>query len=255
MNPVLSDLITLSNRLGEPARDLTIIGEGNTSACLGDDTFYVKASGSELRTASAANFVRLRESRVLDMLNGPTPSDDDVSAWLASAAVEPGPRASTEALMHAVCLRIPGVRFVGHTHPVAVNALTCSANFDLLAKGRLFPDQVVLCGPKPLLIPYADPGVPLARVIAEGLERFQLAHHTYPREIYLRNHGLIVLGATAREVEQTTAMAVKAARILLGTLPAGGPSFMTEADVQRIHTRADEAYRRAAFERHAAESH
>lgn len=255
MNPVLSDLIALSNRLGEPARDLTIIGEGNTSASLGDGTFYVKASGSELRTASAANFVRLRESRVLDMLDGPTPSDDDVSAWLASAAVDRGPRASTEALMHAVCLRLPGVRFVGHTHPVAVNALTCSAGFELLARGRLFPDQVVLCGPKPLLVPYADPGVPLARVIAEGLEAFQNTHNAHPREIYLRNHGLIVLGATAREVEQTTAMAVKAARILLASLAAGGPNFMSDADVQRIHTRADEAYRRAAFERHAAEAH
>ena len=32
-------------------------------------------------------------------------------------------------------------------------------------------------------------------------------------------------------------MAVKTARILLGTYAAGGPRFMSEHDVARIHTR------------------
>ena len=39
-------------------------------------------------------------------------------------------------------------------------------------------------------------------------------------------------------------MAVKAARILLGTYAAGGPHFLSEKDVARIHTRPDELYRR-----------
>ena len=41
-----------------------------------------------------------------------------------------------------------------------------------------------------------------------------------------------------------TAMAVKTARVLLGTFAAGGPRFMSEHDVARIHTRPDEHFRR-----------
>ena len=40
-----------------------------------------------------------------------------------------------------------------------------------------------------------------------------------------------------------TAMAVKAARILLGTAAFGGPNFLSDANVQRIYTRPDEKYR------------
>ena len=40
------------------------------------------------------------------------------------------------------------------------------------------------------------------------------------------------------------AMAVKTARVLLGTYAAGGPRFMSEHDVARIHTRPDEHFRR-----------
>ena len=39
-------------------------------------------------------------------------------------------------------------------------------------------------------------------------------------------------------------MEVKVARILLGTYSAGGPRFMTQHDVDRIHTRPDELYRK-----------
>ena len=35
-------------------------------------------------------------------------------------------------------------------------------------------------------------------------------------------------------------MAVKATRILLGTYAAGGPHFLSENDVARIHARPDE---------------
>jgi ribulose-5-phosphate 4-epimerase/fuculose-1-phosphate aldolase len=60
----------------------------------------------------------------------------------------------------------------------------------------------------------------------------------------MQNHGLIALGRTAQEVEDITAMAVKAARVLLGTYVLGGPHLLTAENVVRIHTRPDEAYRR-----------
>ncbi len=60
----------------------------------------------------------------------------------------------------------------------------------------------------------------------------------------MQNHGLIALGRTAQQVENITAMAVKTARVLLGTYVLGGPHFLTARNVDRIHTRPDELYRR-----------
>jgi ribulose-5-phosphate 4-epimerase/fuculose-1-phosphate aldolase len=65
-----------------------------------------------------------------------------------------------------------------------------------------------------------------------------------PRVVIIQNHGLIALGRTPKQVEDITRMEVKVARILLGTYSAGGPRFMTQHDVDRIHTRPDELYRK-----------
>jgi rhamnose utilization protein RhaD (predicted bifunctional aldolase and dehydrogenase) len=50
----LSRLLDLSHQLGREERKLAILGEGNTSARVGPDTFVVKASGSNLGSLSEA---------------------------------------------------------------------------------------------------------------------------------------------------------------------------------------------------------
>ena len=50
MSDTIQELIRLSNDLGREERQLAILGEGNTSADLGDGTFLVKASGTSLGT-------------------------------------------------------------------------------------------------------------------------------------------------------------------------------------------------------------
>lgn len=250
MNPeALSELVQLSNRIGRPEVDAAIIGEGNTSTWADEGTFWVKASGSELRTATAAHFVRMSAPRVLAMLEGKGPTDDEVTAWLNACKADPGAalRPSTEALLHAVCLGMPGVKWVVHTHPTAVNGLTCSLELEKLVGIRLFPDQVVVCGRAPLVVPYHDPGVTLAREL-HGLAQVYIAEHGGPpKEIYLRNHGLIALGRTSREAENITMMAIKSARILQGTMAFGGPVGMSAAEIERIASRTDEHYRQKMF--------
>src|SRR5258706_8605449 len=85
---VLKELITLSRSLGDPARDLAILGEGNTSALVDDSTFLVKASGKELRSADADSFVAVSMSRAMDVLDGPDLSDAEVRQALLSVKVE-----------------------------------------------------------------------------------------------------------------------------------------------------------------------
>lgn len=243
---ILAQLVTLSNHLGRPELDYVILGEGNTSARADADTFYVKSSGTELRTITAEGFVRVAFDKVLSLLDRGQLSDQEVRAALVAAKVDPNApgHPSVETLLHAFCLRLPDVNFVGHTHPTAINALTCSVAFEQAFAGRLFPDEIVLCGPAPVLVPYTDPGVPLAREVYARILRYQEEYGEQPRVILIQNHGLIVLGKTAQQVENITAMAVKAARILLGTYAAGGPHFMSQRDVERIRTRPDEVYRR-----------
>jgi rhamnose utilization protein RhaD (predicted bifunctional aldolase and dehydrogenase) len=96
----------------------------------------------------------------------------------------------------------------------------------------------------PLFIPYTDPGLVLAKALKEKfsayLERFGKA----PKAIYIQNHGFIAVGATDKEVLNITQMAVKTAKIILGTYLMGGPNFLSDKHVNRIETRPDEHYRR-----------
>ena len=243
---ILSQLVALSNRLGRPELDYVILGEGNTSARADADSFWVKTSGHNLRTIAPQGFARVAFSRVLGMLSGEMVTDQQVKDGLDAARIDPtmGGHPSVETLLHAICLGLPGVEFVGHTHPVAINSLTCSVACDSAYSGRLFPDEIVVCGPAPLMVPYTDPGVPLARKVHELLSEYTDCWGEPPRVILMKNHGLIALGRSAEQVENITAMAVKVARVLLGTLAAGGPSHLSQKDVERIHTRPDELYRR-----------
>jgi rhamnose utilization protein RhaD (predicted bifunctional aldolase and dehydrogenase) len=243
---ILTQLVTLSNNLGNPALDYVILGEGNTSASVDAESFWVKASGTELRTIDAGGFVRVRFDRLLSLLDMDDLSDGDVKAGMEAAKVDPSVtlRPSVEAVLHALALQLEGVKFVGHTHPAAINALTCSAAFETAISGRLFPDEVVICGPAPVVIPYTDPGVPLARKVREQINRYLDDYGEVPKVVLMQNHGLIALGRSAQQVENITAMAVKTARVLLGTYAFGGPHFLTEKHVARIHTRPDELYRR-----------
>jgi rhamnose utilization protein RhaD (predicted bifunctional aldolase and dehydrogenase) len=244
--PVLSQLVSMSRNLGDPALDYAVLGEGNSSARVDGDTFWVKASGAELRTIGPDGFVKVRYEGVLRLLDSDGLDDDEVKAALEEARVDPtsSARPSVETVLHALALQLPEVNFVGHTHPTAINALLCSRDVEQAIAGRLFPDEIIYCGVAPVFVPYTDPGVPLARTVRDLMQRYMDAYGEVPKVVLMQNHGLIALGSSSGQVENITAMAVKAARVLLGTFALGGPRFMTADAVARIHTRPDEQYRR-----------
>jgi rhamnose utilization protein RhaD (predicted bifunctional aldolase and dehydrogenase) len=241
----LAELIDLSRSLGEPSRDLAILGEGNTSARLDADTFLVKASGKELRTADRDSFLAVSLPRALEILDGPDLDDAQVRQALLSCRAETSDETmpSVETFLHAYLLSLPDVRFVGHTHPVSVNAILCSVNGREAVSGRLFPDEIVCCGPSVCYVEYTDPGIPLARLLRCRVREYIDRESTPPKVILMENHGFIAMGMSARDIETITAMYVKTARILLGTYALGGPRFLAPEHVARIHTRPDEHYR------------
>ncbi len=243
------ELVKMSRVLGAPAADCVILGEGNTSARIDEETFWVKASGTQLPTITPEGFVRVRFAPVLGLFDAEDPSDETIKQVLLEASVDnkAGQRPSIEALMHALLLQEPDVNFVGHTHPVAVNAIVCSQQAQEALSGRLFPDEITCCGVAPAWVPFADPGVPLARQVAESVRHYTETYGQRPQAIWMQNHGLIALGITAQGVETVTTMSVKLARILIGTYALGGPNFLTNKQVERIATRPDELLRAEQF--------
>ncbi|HUV04703.1 MAG TPA: class II aldolase/adducin family protein [Armatimonadota bacterium] len=247
---ILHQLVEMSHRLGEESRGLVILGEGNTSARIGDDTFYVKASGIQLGTIPADGFVEVDFAKVLEMLEYPELTDEQIKARLRAATVDPKAvlMPSIETVFHAYLLSLPGVDFVGHTHPVSVNAILCSNGWCDATQGRLFPDEIVCCGLAPAYVEYTDPGVPLARRIREVVTDYIEEKRERPKAILMQNHGLIAIGSSAKEVESITIMWDKTARVTLGTFQFGGPNYLSKTHVERIHTRPDEAQRKKLIE-------
>lgn len=245
---VRDDLVELSRFLGDPARELAILGEGNVSASCGDGTFWVKASGSSLGTLAPRDVARVDQARVLAELEREGLDEPAIEeALLASRVAKDQRKPSVETFLHAVCIR-HGSRVTAHTHPVAVNAVLCSGRGAEPFRRHVFPDAVVVCGREPAVVPYVDPGVALARAVHVELSRYRERSGAPPKVLLLENHGLVALGASAREASNITLMMDKWARILLGTFALGGPAYLPEDEVVRIDGRLDEQYRRRRLE-------
>ncbi|NLH99433.1 MAG: class II aldolase [Chthonomonadales bacterium] len=243
---ILDRIVALSHWLGDPARDLAILGEGNTSARIDAESFFVKESGKGLLEADSTSFVPVSTAAILATLDGPDLDDAKIRQVLLDARIGctgDRPRPSVETFLHAYLLSLPDVEYVGHTHPTAVNAILCSRHSREAVAGRLFPDEIVCCGPAVCYVEYTDPGIPLAKRLRAEVEAFIKDHNMAPRVILMENHGLIATGKTPRDVETATAMYVKTARVILGAYALGGPRFLTPDNVARIHTRPDESYR------------
>lgn len=247
---VLKQLVAMSNRLGEEHRGLIILGEGNTSAKAGEDTFYVKASGTQLSTITADGFVEVRASKVLDMFQSSDLTDEEIKDWLRAAVVDPECSAmpSIETLFHAYLLTLEAVEFVSHTHPISMNSILCSKGWYDATQGRLFPDEIVCCGLSPAYVEYTDPGVPLARRIREVVSDYIREKGERPKAVLMQNHGLIALGCSPREVESITLMWDKTAKVLAGTFQFGGPNYLSRVQVERIRNRPDEERRKKIIE-------
>jgi rhamnose utilization protein RhaD (predicted bifunctional aldolase and dehydrogenase) len=242
-------LLKLSHELGREERRLAILGEGNASTRVSADTFFVKASGSNLGTLSPAGVTECRLNDLVPLLDQKAMTDAAIDEALFAARSDPNARKpSVEAIFHAYLLTLPDVAFVGHTHPIAVNQVLCSKHARGFAKHRLFPDEVVCCGVESVFVPYLDPGLKLA----QGIRRAVVLHikrlSRPPRVILLENHGLIALGPTPESVMAATLMGTKAAEIFVGAAAVGGaPRFLTTTQIDRIAGRPDEHYRQKAL--------
>jgi rhamnose utilization protein RhaD (predicted bifunctional aldolase and dehydrogenase) len=235
---VPAELVALTRRVGDPAADLVVLAEGNTSVRLSGDRFAVKASGSRMDIAEAGDFVIGELPELVHVLERGGTDQGTLSRMLSAGTS----RASIETLVHVVALAA-GATWVAHTHPTAVVGLLAVREARELWEAPLFPDEAVVLG-EPVWVPYAAPGIALGTAVhaavRERLDRDGVA----PRLVLLGNHGIVALGATATEVETITTMAVKAARVRSVALGAGTLTPLGIEHARELAGRPDEAARR-----------
>ncbi len=251
----LTPLLEMTRTIGQPHLDYVIIGEGNTSCRIDDDSFWIKASGQQMNGITENGFVAVKFAPILEMLEKPIDAMDSEAQYalqeeairVAKVDSSVSAKPSIEVSFHAMLLHEFDVKYIGHTHATAVNRLMCSMRGREFAANRLFPDEVVLCGPESAYVPYVAPGLPLALAIRKAARGYKQDWKEAPKVILLANHGLIVLGQTPQEILNITAMVVKAANVFYGAYTVGEPVFMTREQVLHIRGRTDEKYRRDMF--------
>ena len=246
MKQKLAGLLALSHQISREDRRLAILGEGNTSADLGDGTFLVKSSGCSLSDLDESGVSRVKMAPILAALDDQTLDDSGVRTVLEYSRADASPKLpSVETFMHAVYLSEGGAKWVGHCHAESVMSIVCSEHGGKPFLKHIFPDAIVVCGRHVAAVPYIDPGLELAREVRRVLREFRAAHGSAPKVILLENHGPVALGASDKEVLNILLMLYKWARVLVGTLAVGAPKFLPSAVSERIDKRPDEDYRRA----------
>jgi rhamnulose-1-phosphate aldolase/alcohol dehydrogenase len=214
--PDLDGLLYVSRIVGqEPS--LVLWGGGNTSVKRAEDTplddqvpvLRVKGSGSDLKSVQVRDFPGLRLDAVQRLRERATLSDDDMLAYLAMCAVDPGAaRPSIETLLHSW---LPA-RYVVHTHADAILGITNTT------QGRRWANEAF--GEAACFIPYVRPGFDLAKAIDAALGAQPGA-----RYVVMEKHGLTTWGETAREAYEATIAVCTRAERFLEERAGGGPLF------------------------------
>lgn len=170
--------------------DLAQASGGNSSFKLDDSKMYVKASGYHLYEVtddsafSVVNYLKICD--FLDKTIDEEINDSDGKKVLEDAVISGG-RPSIETFFHSL-----SYKYVLHTHPTVVNILACRKD-GMGVLSELFPNA--------LMIPYATPGVDLAK---EYYNVYKAHVDTYDGVAFLQNHGLVVSANKAEEVIDLT---------------------------------------------------
>jgi rhamnulose-1-phosphate aldolase/alcohol dehydrogenase len=237
-NPVVSELIARSNRLGADPRNTNYAG-GNTSA-KGTETdpvtgrpvelVWVKGSGGDLGTLTQSGLAVLRLDRLralVDVYPGVEREDEMVAAFDFCLHGRGGAAPSIDTAMHGLVT----APHVDHLHPDSGIALATAADGEALTR-ECFGDRVVW-------VPWRRPGFQLGLDIAAIAEK-------NPQAIgcILGGHGITAWGATSEECEANSLQIIRTAERFLTERgrpePFGAvvPGFEALPETERRHRAA-----------------
>ncbi|NLX76873.1 MAG: class II aldolase [Clostridiaceae bacterium] len=194
----LKDLERISQAAGR-SPDLVQGGGGNTSVKLDDSLMAVKASGYKLSDITTTdgyvvvNYKNIRDYHERVDLSKDTDYEKESGEFVRSNVVPMEGlkplRPSVEAGFHSVLLKN-----VIHTHPVYSNIICCCEN------GRELVDEIFRDKEYGYIwIPYINPGFMLTLAIMKEVSNHISEKVSFPKVIFMENHGLVVTADTASE--------------------------------------------------------
>lgn len=189
----MKDFITMSRYAGM-REDLVQAGGGNSAFKISSQRMAIKASGVQLADVTAEIGYAIVNPEIiknafLNCDNFDTITEKKSKEILAEAYIE-GERPSIETFLHSI-----SGRYSLHTHPIVVNALTCR-------KSGI--DEIIGLFPNALIVPYANPGVELAKAYFREYRMYIKKHKSDPKYVFLMNHGFLASADTAEEVIRLT---------------------------------------------------
>ncbi len=243
MNTAVEQLLDRSNRLGSDPRNTNYAG-GNTSAkgteldpVTGNDVelLWVKGSGGDLRTLTAAGLAVLRLDRVralVDVYPGEDREDEMVAAFDFCLHGKGGAAPSIDTAMHGLV----HATHVDHLHPDSGIAIATAVDGEQLTKD-IFGDRVVW-------VPWRRPGFELGLDIAA-------VHASHPEAVgvILGGHGITAWGATSEEAEANSMWIIRTAQAYLDEHGAAEPFGPAVAE-RRALTLAERRAKAAALAPH-----
>ncbi len=185
----LKTIVELSHEFG--SADYVKGGGGNTSF-KNETTLWVKPSGTTLGGLTEETFVQMNRAKINELYEVETPAaaaerEELVKNMMAAAVENTAGRPSVEAPLHNVFDAV----FVVHTHPSAVNGLTCAKGGEAACK-EMFPDA--------LWVEYIDPGYTLCMEVRKRIENYKAANGKEPALLVLKNHGIFIAADSADEI-------------------------------------------------------
>lgn len=175
-------LLALSARVG--ADPLLVQAAGGNTSIKQDGVMWIKASGTWLKDALTSDImVPVHDAPLRRAVAERAPSAEHAAQFVASGLARTTLRPSIETVVHALMPQA----IVVHVHCVETIAAALRTDGEALVKERL-------AGIAHAFVPYARPGLPLARAIA----RRQKADTDV---LILGNHGLVVAAETVAGAE------------------------------------------------------
>mgnify|MGYP006310969763 CR=1 FL=1 len=159
---ILQSITDLSHEFGTVKY---VRGGGGNTSCNDETTLWVKPSGTTLGGLKPETFVAMDRAKLSELYDIEPPAESSareslVKDKMASAVLpDSSGRASVEAPLHDSL----NARYVVHTHPAAVNGMTCAKNGAAVC-AELFPDA--------LWLEYIDSGYTLCMKFLEDFMFF-----------------------------------------------------------------------------------
>lgn len=194
----------------------------------------VSRPGARLANLQAEELVALKPAVLLEALtanHGRGHLDSEVlgQARLTPEAPVPGP----EAFLAADLLVEGWPALLALLQPVALHQILASPRARQFADRRVTVSESYGLGRAMPLVPYADPGIPLAKETRSRIALWRDRYKAIPRVVLLQNQGVIVLGDTVAEIVETTEKLMKAADVFIGASALGGPQFLSIDNLDR----------------------